>query len=63
MKFKKTLLIGIFVMFAGSILAQDDGIRLLLKASIGSVKSSSFYVYEPSFKAKAIYKDTLEAVN
>lgn len=41
----------------------EDGVRIILKASIGNIKNSSFYVYEPSFKAKAIYKDTIQEEN
>lgn len=43
--------------------AEDNGVRIILKTSIGEMDNVRFYVYEPPFKAKAIYKDTLDAVN
>ena len=47
-----------------SITAQEaKEIAIVLNASINNIQNSSFYVYEPPFKAKAIYNDITQAVN
>jgi len=60
---KKSKLILILLLVSMLTNAQDNGSFIILKASFGGVKNSTFYRYNPSFKAKIIYKDTLEAVN
>ncbi len=59
------LIICLSLIIHPKIYAQDenDGVRIILKATKGNIGNSSFYVYNPPFKAKAIYKDTIEAVN
>lgn len=42
---------------------ENDGVRIILEATKGSISNSSFYKYTPPFKAKAIYNDTIQAVN
>lgn len=40
----------------------DKGSRVLLSTSKG-LSDISFHVYNPAFLAKAVYRDTIEAVN
>jgi len=60
---KKNKLILIFLLVSMLTNAQDNGSFIILKASFGGIKNSSFHKYTPPFKAKIIYKDTLQAVN
>ena len=60
----KKIILGIIFILPFVIQAQnDDGVRIILKSSVGKLQSSSFYIYEPPFIAKGIYRDTVEAVN
>lgn len=61
----RKILLGFCFLFIISFVSgqEDNGARIILKASKGDIKNSFFHVYTPSFKAKVIYKDTIQAVN
>lgn len=42
---------------------EDNGVRIILKTSLGEMDDARFYVYDSPFQAKAIYKDTIAAEN
>jgi len=62
----KSRLFILYFLFLGRVLAQTDpvdkgGRVILVRTKV--VENASFYLYDPPFVAKAIYKDTIEAIN
>ena len=61
---RKILIFIVFCCVCIMLQAQEDnGVRIILKASLGELQNTSFYIYNPPFKAKAIYRDTIQAIN
>lgn len=60
---KKRIIIILVCFVSVFIKAQDNGSMILIKLSSDKSNESYFHKYEPPFKAKIIYKDTIQAVN